>query len=231
VISATNRSLEELAEGSQFRPDLFHRLKGALIRIPRLSERREDIPLLAAHFLRKYSIEDARQNVRISNEALAELMSYSFPGNIRELENAIRYALVLSRGEWIKVDNLPEELRRGSEFRPVFSVGKVRHNELIKALKAVRLSSSDGSMKEWHEAMKSIKIEDICRFLLESEGGEFSRQEFASYLSRSGRNDRNKGATAGRYLQVMRSNGILEHNGGKAGKARYRLSEVFIISD
>jgi two-component system, NtrC family, response regulator PilR len=107
VIAATNRDLEaEVARGA-FRPDLYYRLNVIELRLPPLRHRREDIPLLAEHFLRRFSAEHRRTS-RLSTEAMRRLESYEFPGNVRELENIIERAVALSSSSLIGVSDLPE---------------------------------------------------------------------------------------------------------------------------
>ncbi|SPJ13866.1 Transcriptional regulatory protein ZraR (fragment) [Syntrophobacter sp. SbD2] len=94
-----------------FRQDLYYRLNVVPIRIPPLRERRNDIPLLALHFL-KLAAEHGRKTPRLSEEALSLMMDYSWPGNVRELQNAIHFALVKSRGPIIEAEHLPLEIRQ-----------------------------------------------------------------------------------------------------------------------
>jgi len=112
LISATNRNLDEMVAEKQFREDLFFRIKGVTIHIPPLRERREDIPLLVAHFIKHRSAELGQSVRTVTPAALAILESYRWPGNIRELENVIERALVLGSGEVLDVDALPPDLRR-----------------------------------------------------------------------------------------------------------------------
>jgi DNA-binding NtrC family response regulator len=107
VVAATNVDLRNrIAEGS-FREDLFYRLNVVAIFLPPLRERREDIALLAYHFLRKYATRSGRNVQKISPEAMQILESQPWPGNVRELENAIEYALVFCRGDEIQAETLP----------------------------------------------------------------------------------------------------------------------------
>jgi two-component system, NtrC family, response regulator PilR len=107
VIAATNRDLEaEVARGA-FRADLYYRLNVIELRLPPLRHRREDIPLLAEHFLRRFAAEHQRP-VRLSAEAMRRLESLEFPGNVRELENVVERAVALSSGAVIGVADLPE---------------------------------------------------------------------------------------------------------------------------
>jgi DNA-binding NtrC family response regulator len=99
----------------KFREDLFYRLNVITLDLPPLRQRREDIPLLVEHFLKKYSEENDLPRRRIGTDALRPLVSYSFPGNVRELENTIERAVVLSSDTMIGVDLLPDHIvGRGS---------------------------------------------------------------------------------------------------------------------
>ncbi len=111
IISATNRELEKEVKQGHFREDLFYRLKVVLIKMPPLRERKEDIPLLINHFLEKYNQAYKKKVQGFSREALEILMKYSFPGNVRELENIVANAVALSEGELILPSDLPEDLR------------------------------------------------------------------------------------------------------------------------
>src|SRR6266508_1814045 len=112
LIAASNRDLESAVKEGVMREDLFYRLNVLPIHLPPLRERREDIPLLVAHFLQKFS-KDLGKDVRgVSPEAMIVLERYHWPGNIRELENVLERAIVLGAGEMLGVDSLPETLRR-----------------------------------------------------------------------------------------------------------------------
>jgi two-component system response regulator PilR (NtrC family) len=107
VIAATNRDLETEVSRGAFRADLYYRLNVIELRLPPLRHRREDIPLLADHFLRRFSAEHNR-TVRLSSEAMRRIESYEYPGNVRELENIIERAVALSSSPVIGVSDLPE---------------------------------------------------------------------------------------------------------------------------
>jgi two-component system NtrC family response regulator len=111
VITATHRNLEEAIKKGLFREDLYYRLNVISITLPTLKERREDIPLLIDYFLKKYSKENQKSLSDISKEARTILLRYSYPGNVRELENLIERAVVLSRGEVITTQDLPFHLK------------------------------------------------------------------------------------------------------------------------
>lgn len=110
IICATNRNLEEMVAKGQFREDLFYRLNVIQIRLPALRERREDIPVLAEHFLRKFSVVMGKPIKAISKEAMRALVSYNFPGNVRELENTIERAVALETQSAILPETLPQKL-------------------------------------------------------------------------------------------------------------------------
>ncbi|CAM2061798.1 DNA-binding transcriptional activator/ornithine decarboxylase inhibitor AtoC [Desulfovibrionales bacterium] len=111
VVAATNKDLlADMAAGS-FREDLFYRLNVVQLHLPSLRERREDIPLLAAHFLQKYGQKNKLSAKTFSPEAVGYLMSYEWPGNIRQLENVVERCVVLASTETIGVDDLPSEIK------------------------------------------------------------------------------------------------------------------------
>ena len=113
LVAATNKDLQkEVAEG-RFREDLYYRLNVVEVQIPSLASRREDIPLLADHFLRRYAAKNGKAVRGFSPEALSQMENYAWPGNVRELEHAVERAVVLSRGEVIDAGDLPESVRRG----------------------------------------------------------------------------------------------------------------------
>jgi DNA-binding NtrC family response regulator len=110
IIAATNVDLKQLVQEGRFREDLFYRLNVITIDLPPLRQRKEDIPLLAAHFLEKYAKENDRAAMHITSDALRLLMTYSWPGNVRELENVIERAVVLSTEADVGPDLLPDQI-------------------------------------------------------------------------------------------------------------------------
>ena len=109
VISATNKDLRKAIEKQEFREDLYYRLNVVNIELPPLRERKEDIPLLADYFLRKFAVENRKEVTEFSPEVIESLVAYDWPGNIRELENAIERAIILSRDSSITTTDLPQE--------------------------------------------------------------------------------------------------------------------------
>lgn len=110
-IAATNRNIKDAVEAGLFREDLFFRLNVVSLRIPPLSERRDDIPLLSYYFLEKLSAIMNKSVKEISPDVMSILTSYDFPGNVRELENIIERGLALANGNTIEISHLPEDLR------------------------------------------------------------------------------------------------------------------------
>jgi two-component system NtrC family response regulator len=118
IIAATHRDLEEAMKKGEFREDLYYRLNVISIHLPSLRERKEDIPLLIDYFIKKYSKQNQKTVSDISKEARNLLLHYSYPGNVRELENLIERAVVLCRGEVIMTQDLPFHLKEGEPERP-----------------------------------------------------------------------------------------------------------------
>jgi DNA-binding NtrC family response regulator len=114
VIAATNRPLEAMVRERRFREDLFYRLNVIPINVPPLRERREDIPLLAEHFLRLFAREMGKDVAGFAPAVLERLTAHGWPGNVRELENVIERAVALETTDLIRVDQLPEFMRGAS---------------------------------------------------------------------------------------------------------------------
>jgi DNA-binding NtrC family response regulator len=109
VISATHRNLQKQIADGKFREDLYYRLKVMDLRVPPLIERRGDLPILCAHFLKRFS-NDKEVLPEITPQAWAALMDYSYPGNVRELEHAIQHAVIMSQNGNVKVEHLPTSI-------------------------------------------------------------------------------------------------------------------------
>ena len=115
VVAATNKDLSTLVRSRQFRDDLYYRLNVVKIDLPPLSRRREDIPLLVENFVEKFNLKKGKNLSGVSDEVIAFLMGYGFPGNVRELENIIEHAFVMCKGEMIELRHLPPELIESSK--------------------------------------------------------------------------------------------------------------------
>ena len=112
VISATNKNLKKEVQRNNFREDLFYRLNVIPIDIPPLRDRKNDIPLLANHFLQKVTERSDHKPPRLTQSALSSMMEYAWPGNVRELQNAVQFSIVKCNNEIITADDLPMELRQ-----------------------------------------------------------------------------------------------------------------------
>jgi DNA-binding NtrC family response regulator len=145
VLAATNRDLETMARAGQFREDLYYRLNVVSLEIPPLRKRREDIPLLLDHFLRRFSAESGSKVEGISREAMDLLLRYHYPGNVRELENLVQRAVVLARGPLVTRADLPlhvAELKSEGQPSPATFVDRVA--EFERALIVEALDQADG---------------------------------------------------------------------------------------
>jgi len=123
VVAATNKDLMQLVRNGRFRDDLYYRIRVIHLTIPELRHRREDIPVLVDHLVAKFTRLQGKDIAGVSDEVMARLMEYDYPGNVRELENIIEQAFVLCRGGRIELHHLPPELRPfavggESRFRP-----------------------------------------------------------------------------------------------------------------
>ncbi|HZC24728.1 MAG TPA: sigma-54 dependent transcriptional regulator [Candidatus Binatia bacterium] len=112
IIAATHRNLRTMVEDAQFREDLFYRLSVVTINLPPLRERKDDIPLLVEHFLKQHCGRYQIPMVSVSDEALEALAQHNWPGNVRELGNVIEHLVVLGKGDVIKTEHLPSEIRQ-----------------------------------------------------------------------------------------------------------------------
>jgi len=166
VIAATNRKLEEAIERGEFRADLFYRLNAFAIHLPPLREPKEDIPLLAYHFLKSAQAKVNKRVSKISPTALSALSGYDWPGNLRELENVIERAVVLTMSDEIDVAHLPLILQ------PQSSVETLDADTLRDGLMALKATMID---KFEHQA--------ICRYLAEN-GGNVSHAASAARVPR-----------------------------------------------
>ncbi len=135
VISATNKDMKKAIAGGSFREDLYYRLNVVTIDLPPLRERREDIPLLAQHFLNKFATENGKDISGFSPKATEFLLMYDWQGNVRELENAIERAVILARGSLIEAADLPQDNQLAiSPGLPGQSLTDVEKNHIASVL-------------------------------------------------------------------------------------------------
>jgi transcriptional regulator with GAF, ATPase, and Fis domain len=154
VVAATNKSLPEAVKAGTFRNDLFYRLNVVAITMPPLRERREDISLLANHFVAKASRKCGMRVKALSPEALACLMHYDWPGNVRELENALERALVLGSTDTILADDLPDAVLEADSTAPV--PGAKYYATIKDAKKQLVLQALQEANGSYIEAAKAL---------------------------------------------------------------------------
>jgi len=150
LIAATNRDLEAAIEGGPFRKDLYYRLNVVSLTMPPLRDRREDIPLLASHFVAKHGKRARRRVTGIAQEALACLKAHDWPGNVRDLENAIERAVVLGSTDLILVEDLPETVLEAAPQEaggPIGGYHETIRNEKTRVILAA-LEQAGGSFTE-----------------------------------------------------------------------------------
>ena len=146
-VVATNKDLEKLVEQKQFREDLFYRLNVVSITVPPLREKKDDVPLLAYHFLKKYAKEMKKDIRSISVDAMNMLTAYSWPGNVRQLENVIERAIVMAEGEAITTEHLPFAVR-AEIAHPDTPIPKTSE-DLKEIKKRIRESAVEGIEKSF----------------------------------------------------------------------------------
>lgn len=165
LIAATNQDLNKLVEEGKFRKDLYYRLKVIEIYVPPLRERKEDIIPLAKHFINQYNKKLGKHFIGLDKDAEEAILSYSFPGNVRELKNVIEKVLILEDDKYIRLEHLPKELRSDSlkekeqniSFDDVYNVGLenfIREQETKIIKSALKLTKGNKS-----EASKLLKID------------------------------------------------------------------------
>ena len=176
LIAATNRNLETLIADGRFREDLFYRLNVVPIALPPLRDRREDIPLLAQHFIEKYDRRLGKRVERVDAGAMEILVNYGWPGNIRELENVMERSVLFADGDLVTVAQLPETLRERTPgaARPVAPLGA------IGAIAA----PSGASMKDIVRQAQSELERTLISRALEETGGNVTRAAKKLQISR-----------------------------------------------
>lgn len=148
-ISATNRNLEDMLRDKTFREDLYYRIKGVTIAIPPLRDRREDIPLLVHYFLKQASEQYGKRIESVKPEVQQALVSYGWPGNVRQLRNVVENMVVLAQGESIGVDLLPTEIRpRTADVGEINSLAGISLEQAEKVLIRNTLKMVNGNREQ-----------------------------------------------------------------------------------
>ena len=137
IVAATNRPLEEMIQQGQFREDLFYRLNVVMLHIPPLRDRRSDIPPLVQAFISRYALQNQKNVASISKEAMDALMRYEFPGNVRELENIIHRAVLLTREDAITTRDLPTGVLSPSVSEPVAATDPLTVGDLNEQVESL----------------------------------------------------------------------------------------------
>ena len=170
VVAATNRNLEEEVKAGKFREDLFYRLNVVRIEMPSLRERMDDIPLLMHAFLREFNIENKKNIKGFDKASKAAMIKYNWPGNIRELKNAVESAVVMCTGEEIKLEDLPRALRAQGEEKTISIPIGITMDEAEKIIIQENLAANKGNKsrtadilgigrKTLHRKLEELNIE------------------------------------------------------------------------
>jgi DNA-binding NtrC family response regulator len=199
VIAATNVDLKEKIAAGRFREDLYYRLNVIALALPPLRERREDIPLLAQHFVKKYARAAGKEVLRISPEVLSALTTYAWPGNVRQLENAIERSVVLARTDEIALSDLPEGIAPEAP-RP-------RAAETPAALPSAGGDDSEAALERIAAELAALPYPEAKKRLLR----DFDRLYAAQLLGRAGGNVSEAARLAGldrsNFRRVVRRHG------------------------
>ena len=160
IIAATNRNLLEEVKEGQFREDLYYRLNVIPLQLPPLAKRRNDVPLLAEHFLRRFALVHRKTIDSFSPETMRVLLDHPWPGNVRELENTIEHAVVLSKGPRIETSHLPAALRTANASPPPADRSStiVQHERKTVAGNhgRVRLEQKEGRAAPGHQPQHAL---------------------------------------------------------------------------
>jgi len=178
LVGATNRDLRQAVERGEFRDDLYYRLNVVKLHLPPLRERRTDIPLLVDHFIAKFNVRLGRSIRGLDAAALERILAYAWPGNIRELENAIERCILFSEGDTVTADALPQEILESGAERPAFqndtslkaqvraAAERVERDLIVRALKQTRGNVTHAarllkiSRKSLQNKMKEFSLRD-----------------------------------------------------------------------
>lgn len=155
IVAATNKNLKDGINEKTLREDLYYRLNVVRIRMPALREIKEDVPLIAKHFLNNYSQDFKKSNISLSDEALNCLLKYSWPGNVRELENEIKRAIIMADGDQILETDISSHIREHNTVIDIESFSKKKQKSLF--------------MKE---AVESLEISMINNALIKTDGNK-----------------------------------------------------------
>ncbi|MFL6694617.1 MAG: sigma 54-interacting transcriptional regulator, partial [Ramlibacter sp.] len=162
VIAATHQDLEVRVKEGAFREDLFHRLNVIRLRLPALRERREDIPMLARHFLQQSAKQLGVEPKRISDAAVAKLTAFGFPGNVRQLENICHWLTVMAPAQLIEPEDLPPEVADApadSPLRPTPAPEQPRPVDAVRPALTAAPVATTGGAGGWESALDAEAME------------------------------------------------------------------------
>jgi len=149
LVAATNRNLESMVRAGKFREDLFFRIRVVEIHLPPLRERREDIPVLAIHFLHEFAAENGKRDLAFAKDVLKQMQDYAWPGNIRELRTAVEHGVVMAKGKKIEMTDLPQGLSGfGKQTDQTGVVPRASLEEMEKAAIRKALTQSQNNITE-----------------------------------------------------------------------------------
>ena len=150
VLAASNLDLYKEVEAGRFRDDLYYRLNVITVDMPPLRDRKEDIPMLCKHFLEKYSLKEGKQIQSFSSSAMQALLDHDWPGNVRQLENAISHAVILAQGAVVEGRHLPQFLKQVTEELPSTSIAENERRLILAVLQECSWNK--------HEAARQLQI-------------------------------------------------------------------------
>lgn len=174
VLAATNRDLRRDVEEERFREDLYYRLNVFSIHVPPLRERKEDIPPLSRHFLKKFCLKEGKEIQEISSDAMKALMDYHWPGNVRQLENALSYAVIISQDKTIKRKHMPPFLLKEAADEPArISLSENERGLILQALEESNWNKHDAARRL--RLSRSTLYSKIRRYGLAKGAGQVNR--------------------------------------------------------
>lgn len=147
VLAATNQDLQQATEAGRFRDDLYYRLNVISIHLPSLRERKDDISLLCRHFLKKANLREGKHMTKFSSDAMEALMDYDWPGNVRQLENAISHAVILTQGDIIRRRHLPRFLKESVHTPVSSSLAEAERRLIHKVLQETNWNKHDAARR------------------------------------------------------------------------------------
>jgi len=224
ILAATNRDPEQARAEGSFRQDLFYRLNVFRLNLPPLRDRIDDIPDLAECFITLYNRENDTCVKGLTKEAAGLLIRYPWPGNIRELENVIHRAVILTGRGWIGPEHLPPEVTRFSPApRPGLPAEPSCDREVLLLAVAQALALPPGPTGRPRRSAESVSLIQLVRFFEELGRRSFAPRELTDFISPPHQPLR-RDKLAHLILKALQKAGILEHNGRKAQAARYCLT-------